>query len=95
MVANEYGVQLQVETSYSLVGCTKLTLRGRSPDGTVKDFAATPPGSGTSFTYTTLSGDFDVAGTGTVMCEAQFGSTMLLRSDDARLLVGVALEKAA
>lgn len=63
MRAGEVGVTLQIETGFDLTGATGVVLHIRQPsNGPKVERTITPPGSGTSVSYTTVAADFPVGG---------------------------------
>jgi hypothetical protein len=61
----DYGVVVRVDTKINLTSSTSYTLKVKKPDGREVDWACTieVPATGGILTYTTVSGNLDVAGT--------------------------------
>ena len=80
MRAGEYGVQLTINSSFSLTGATAALLVVEDPTGAVTGKTLDLPGSGQVFTYTTLAADFPTAGRYLLATRVDFGDNKRLRS---------------
>lgn len=80
MRAGEYGVQLTLDAQKSLVDATAALLVVEDPTGTVTGKTLDLPGSGQTFTYTTLAADFPSAGRYLLGLRVDWGSGKRLRA---------------